>query len=330
MTTTARPGAKALVLALALFTVATFAPVAVVSALGWHTVVPIALLTGLSAVMASLTGGGWRTGLLLAVPFAAFAGVLTWAQPHAWAAALVMAAAALLRGLTAIDGLHNALMTSVITLGFVVAKPPTPQTDLAAPVAVALVVLATCLWVTLIALVTRRWSRKPALVRIPRQRAIAFSVVLALMVGAATWFVVRLDLGEGGAWIILTLLVVVQPYLKDGMRKAIERSAGTLLGFVLAVAIGLLTTSSMVLGILGAACMVTATAAMILGRPYWQYAAFLTAAIILFVGSDGSVLHTAEVRLGATLIAVVATMAVIIVLTPVARNLADRAGLDRY
>jgi uncharacterized membrane protein YccC len=167
-------------------------------------------------------------------------------------------------------------------------------------------------------------------VPIPRQRAIAFAMVLALMVGIATWFVVRFDLGEAGAWIILTIVVVLQPYLKDGMRRALERSGGTLLGFAVAVAFGLLTTSTAALAVLGAACMVTAVAVMLLGRPYWMFATFLTAAIILFVGSDGSVLHTAEVRLGATLIAVLATMAVIVAFTPVAKRMADRAGLDRY
>lgn len=320
---------RALVLGVALVSVTTFAPVIVVSAIGWQSITPFALLAGLSAVVAALTGGGWRTSAALAVPFAAFAAAASWTHALPLAAALVLAAAAFLRGLAAVVGLHNAIMTSVITLGFIVAQPPTAQGDLPAPLAVALVVLAACLWVTLIAVVTSRWAKAPTLHPLPRPRAIGFAAVLSLMVGLAAWCVARFDLGHAGAWIILTIVVVLQPYLKDGMRKAAERSGGTLLGFGLAVLVGVLTSSPTVLIIVGVACLVLATASMVMGHPYWHYATFLTAAIILFEGADGSVLHTAEERLAATLIAVVATMAVILALTPVMRRLAERAGLDR-
>ncbi len=306
---------------LILTVVAGFAPTMVFGALGWTSVLTLSMLGGLATMLATVMGQGWKTGLWLAVPFAAFTAAVVWTAPYALLAALVMAAAAFARGYCATTGLHNALMMSVISLGFIVAQPPDPGSVLPAPVFAGLVVLATSLWVTLVVFAVRRWMHPMKLVAIPRARALGYSSVLAIMVGVATWFVVHFDLGHAGGWIILTIVVVFQPSLADGIRKGIERSAGTLFGFIIAMVIGLVVKDTALLYVLGMALMLIAEWLMLSGRPYWQFATALTPAIVLVDGANTSVVQVAEVRLGATLIAVVATMAVMLALTPVVKHL---------
>jgi uncharacterized membrane protein YccC len=140
----------------------------------------------------------------------------------------------------------------------------------------------------------------------------------------ATWFVVDLDLGHTGGWIILTILVVFQPSLGDGFRKAAHRAAGTVLGFVIAVLVGAVVTNSGMLYLIGTIFLMVAFILMLQARPYWLYATVLTPAIILLESAGTTVDQVAEERLGATLIGVAVTVAVMLVLTaltPIAQRI---------
>ena len=321
---------RTLVVALIIVVVATFAPAVVVGALGWTSVLPVAMMAGLAASMATAMGRGWRTALAMAAPYAIFSALVVWTVPYPLAVAVAMGAAAFLRGLAASTGLHNAVLVSVVALGFLVAQPPQPQLEIAVPVFTGLVVLATVLWVTLVSFLARRWVPSLPLTPLSWARTLIFSAVLAVLVGIATWFVADLHLQHTGGWIILTILVVFQPYLQDGMRKAFARAGGTFLGFLIAILIGLVTSNAVVLYVVGTIFIVVAMYVMLSKRPYWLYATFLTPSVVLFDGANSSVLQTAEERLGATMIAVVGTMAVILALTPLAKYVAERYGVERY
>ena len=149
----------------------------------------------------------------------------------------------------------------------------------------------------------------------------AFSLVLALLVGAATWAVVALDLGHTGGWIILTIVVVFQPSLGAGFTKAAHRAAGTVLGFLIAILVGLLVHSGPLLSLAGTVFLMAAFMLMLQGSPYWLYATVLTPAIVLLESAGSTVDKVAEERLGATLIGVAVTLIVMLALTPFANRL---------
>jgi hypothetical protein len=321
--TSAGKQAKTLVSGALLMFVAALAPGMALGVIGWHDAVAVATLSGLAAFMACSTGRGWRTGLQIVAPFAVVAGLAVWAAPNPWLAACVMALAAFLRGYAAKVGLHNALMMTVIALGFLVASPPHSNTVVPTPVLVGLVTVGTTLWVTLVFYVLRNRLAAQTLTPIEPVRVIAFSVALAVMVAVATWCVVQFDLGHSGGWIILTILVVFQPSLGAGFTKAFGRASGTVLGFVVAIAVGAVLPTGSVLYFAGAVFLILSSIAMLQARPYWVFATFITAGIVLLESAGKTVDLVAEERLGATLIGVAGTLLVMLALSPFAKWLTD-------
>ena len=330
MTSSDLANAKSIVTSVLLMVIAGFAPAMVMGALGWKSAVSVSMLGGLATFLASTMGRGWQTGLVIAVPFSILTALTVWSAPYALAAAIVLAAAAFLRGYGAKAGLHNALLTAVIALGFLVAAPPTFAGPLPSAVLAGLVMLATTLWVTLIVFLAKKWVHPPTLAAIETARVIWFSSILAIMVGVATWFVVDLNLGHGGGWIILTIVVVYQPYLGDGFKKAGARAFGTVIGFIIAIIVGAFVTSGPILYVLGTACLVVAMAAMMAGKPYWWFAAFLTPSIVLYDSAGSTVAKVAVERVEATLIGIAGTLAVMLLLLPLAKHFQRKTGASEY
>ena len=128
-------------------------------------------------------------------------------------------------------------------------------------------------------------------------------------------------LGDTGGWLIVTILVIVQPSLGAGFKKAAHRTAGTVLGFVIAILIGALLPSGVLLYVVGTGFLMVAFIFMLQGRPYWLYATVLTPAIVLLESAGSTVDEVAEQRLGATLVAVAGTMLVMLALSPFAKHL---------
>ncbi len=304
-----------------LMVIAGFAPAILMGFLGWTDGVNIAILSGLAVFIACMGGTGWRTGLVISLPFALFAGLADWVAPNPWLAAVVLAAAAFLRGYAAKAGMHDALIMTVIALGFFVASPIPNDLPIASPLYVALIALVASLWATLVMFLLRNRLHVRQHTGLDSSRVLAYSLVLALLVGVATWGVVDLGLGHTGGWIILTIVVVFQPSLGEGFRKAFDRSAGTILGFVIALLVGAVVTNVGLLYLVGTIFLMVAFILMMQGRPYWLYAAVLTPAIVLLESSGSTVDEVADQRLGATLIGVTVTVLVMLVLTPFAKHL---------
>lgn len=326
----ARKAVKTIVVSMVLLNIAAFAPALILGALGLEGAVFVAMLAGLSSFLACFMGSGWKTGLRVSVPFAVFCALTVWAAPYAWAAAIVLGAAAFWRGYGARLGLHNALMMTVISLGFIVTDPPKFQESFSAPVLTGVVALAASLYVTLIMFFARRWMHPPALTKLVTPRVLAYSSVLAVVIGGVTWFVIHFELGQGGAWIILTILVVFQPYLGTSFTKAGQRIVGTVLGFVLALIIGQFVSSGPVLYVLGVILFMVAGTCMMLGKPYWTFVIFLTPAVVLFTSAGSTVDKTAVVRLEATSAGVLVVLLVMIALTPLAKFLETKSGSDKF
>jgi hypothetical protein len=307
-----------------LMVIAGFIPAIVMGLLSWTAGVNIAILSGLAVFIACMGGNGWRTGLVISAPFALLAGLADWVALNPWFAALVLAVAAFLRGYSAKVGMHDALVMTVIALGFFVASPiPLGASGAFSPIPVYVTVVSfvAALWATLIMFLLRHRLHVREHVAIDHVRVLPFSVVLAVLVGVATWFVVDLQLGHTGGWIILTILVVFQPSLGAGFTKAVHRAAGTIFGIVIAIMVGALLSNQSLLYLVGTVFLLVAFIFMLQGRPYWMYATFLTPAIVLLESAGSTVTTVSEERLGATLIGVAVTVVVMLALAPFAKYL---------
>lgn len=171
------------------------------------------------------------------------------------------------------------------------------------------------------------WAEKP---RISSSRALVFAVSNGLLMAVATWFVIALDLGHTGAWLLLTIVVVSQPYVQDGFTKALQRAGGTLLGFGVAFLVGAATSNVVILYVVGMVALMAAATLMLQRRPYWMFAASLTLTVVMLEGASSSVEATAISRLVATLVGAGAALAVTAVLQPFAKSSAQKHGVTHY
>lgn len=281
----------------------------------------LACVTGLlAAVLVPLRIAG-ITAALLAVGTAAAVPV----SDVPWLAGLLMAGCGVAMGFAAKAGAVAAVTLAPITVAFMLSDPPARSA-----LAVGLCVLGSAAFgVGLGALVHRRLPER-GLTPMSTERAAAYGATLALLAGAAGYFVSALSPGHAGAWVLLTLFVVIQPYLQDGWRKSIERAAGTVLGFAIAMVVGLLTDLEAVIFAVGLVAMIVGTWLRIKNHPYWEYTAALTVGVVMSEGASTSVISTAEQRLLATVIGVGASLLAMAVLEPVYKRGAEQAGLDRY
>lgn len=305
-------------------------PSVVLSAVDWKDVAGIASLAAVTCFIAG-TLADWRVALWLAVPLAV-ASALGFAWAHnPWLAAILMAIIAGARGVATKWGLSGALTTAPISVAFLIAQPPEPSSRLPDVIFVGLVVLAAGLYATLMVYLLRNTTAAiPKTPPLASARAWAYGILLGVLVGVATWFVVYFKLGHPGGWIVLTLIIVLQPYVKDGLAKAMGRAGGTVLGFLIALGVGSITHSPVIISLSGMVAMIIAIVVMAKGSPYWQFACMLTVAIVLFSGANSSVEQLAYDRLWATLIGVAAAVIVIALLDPISKRYAQKVGEAKF
>ncbi len=327
---TVKPEVKYLLFGVLTMILATVPPAIALSFVDWRTVAGVAYLGSLAAYLAASIAN-WRVGLWLALPLAVASGLAVQFAHNPWLAAILLAIWAGARGFSDAWGLSGALTLAVISVGFIVAAPPTPHSSISNALFVGLIILAVALWATLIACLMKKHNM-PAQPPKPldRKRAYGFGVTLGVLVGIATWFIVDLKLGHPGGWIILTLVIVLQPYARDGVTKGVQRSAGTILGFFVAAGIASLIKSPGILLAIGMVVMVIAMVPMLTGKPYWQFAFGLTVAVVLFSGADASVQTADYERLGATLIGVLAAIIVSLISIPFSKAYSEKIGDAKF
>ena len=261
---------------------------------------------------------GARTALVMSavLTVAVFLAFLSTTQPVL--AGLVMAATAGLYGLSARRGLAGVVTAAPISVAFTMATPPqvlTDATELQSATVLALVSLAGALWGVVVGTVVMRSRHRSKVPVTPVHAAIALGVILAIVTGITMSIVVAKNLQNGGAWIILTVLVISQPALGATWRKAIERLIGTAIGFCIAFVISLVVPHGWVdLLIALVFFAIVVYVKLDSSKHYWQYTMFLTPAVVLVVGSSSNVLTTDVWRVTCTVIGAAISMGIVVVL----------------
>ena len=283
-------------------------------------------VTTLGALIAT-TKAGTRAGLVYTFGVSAFIALAILTAGNIVLATLAMALAALALGLSALRGWQPAMLLAPIVMGFVIAQPPATKFSRFDD---ALTFAYGCFFFALIAVLLVTWlagskghgDLKPVV----RQRTIGYAIMLVGSTLIATPIALLSDWGNAGGWLIMTPFIVLQPYLRDGVRKGLARLAGTVAGFIVVALILQLTDSHTVLAWVG---LVFAMAAMWALSNNWNYAVYaflLTPAIVVLEGLHSSVETTALDRVYATALGVAIAMFFIAVLDPLYRR-ATRATL---
>ena len=128
----------------------------------------------------------------------------------------------------------------------------------------------------------------------------AFAITLTVLVALATFVALHWVRLEHAWWVVLSLLVMVQPDTARTRSRVWHRVLGTVAGgtgaALVAGAIGL-TTPARVLG----GVVALASAVAYLKAPYWVFTALLTAALVLLTFTPANFLRGDLERIGFTL-----------------------------
>jgi len=237
---------------------------------------------------------------------AAFAG-------NAWVGAILIAAMAGYGGYSARYGNESPVLLVPVVVSFIVIAPPdlvdrsgTTLTGLHYAFVISAALLIGGTWVAIVGLYLARNMERAVDEPVEESVALGYGIALAASTGLATFVAARYFQGSTGAWVILTILLVMKPRSTDMWRTARHRVGGTLLGAVMA---GGLVLGMSVAGIpleswaliLGAVFLILALSVLRV-QPYWQFVTFLTPAIILLKSSGDDTLRLDGQRVVMTLI----------------------------
>ena len=305
-------------------------PTVLTSVMDWKAVTGVMALAALAGYLATLMGG-LRVGLLATIPLGVASGLAVAFSHNAWLAALLMFVVAGGRGLLAAKGASGPLTLFAISIGFIISQPPDAHPQIAMPAAllVGIFTAASFLWGLLIVMVFSRANKPMNIPGIDVKRAQGYGLISGLMVGVAAWFVVQYNLGHSGGWLMLTIVVVLVPFAKDGLSKAASRAFGTCVGFVLAFGFVSMTDTTWILDLIAAGAMVFALTLLLTNRPYWQYASLLTLSIVILEGGE-NIIATDEARLWATIIGAAAVLIVTAIAEPFSKKYAIKQGVTQY
>lgn len=281
------------------------------------------ILGSLPATIAVVVVGAKRA-LQIAVGAAIGGALAAGFAGNAWVGALIIAVMAGYGGYSARYGNESPVLLVPVVVAFIVISPPdlTDQAgktliawEYAAVVGVSLLIGGA--WVAALGLVLARNLERAKDDPVERPVAIGYGIALALSTGIATFIAAYYFPGSTGAWVILTILLVMKPRPTDMWRTARHRVGGTLVGALVAAGL-VITMQELRLPLsawstaLGAVFLILALS-FIRVRPYWQYVTLLTPAIILLKSSGVDTLNLDAQRVLMTMIGTLVALAFAVV-----------------
>lgn len=302
----------------ALVLLAAMLPVVGVSLLWVPEILGIAVLGFLPAIVGTLKVR-WRLGILLSVVLGIAGALAVLVHDTPALGALLMAGLGAAAGLAALRGVHTCVLMVPLAAEFLLVSPPplagwstVGDAGIGYALAVGAIVLLSGVWTSALFGVLGRRLPRPPLEPLPREQALTYAVALTVAAAVATYVVLRWYPDGLGAWLIMTVLLLLQPDPHKALRKTVQRVAGTILGVLAAGLVLVVTDSAAFHHALGSALLVLAMSMHM--KPYWRFVSVLTPAIVLMASTGADGVAVDAWRLGWTLagaaLAVVVTLVV--------------------
>jgi hypothetical protein len=312
-------------------TVVMFVPPIVAHATGYSAVAGALVMPTIAAFLPALMADV-RTAVVAAVLVSVSGAVAIATAGDPVRSGATMAGVALLTGLATRWGRSKNLMLVPITVGFVICLPPSLGSDRPVNALImGVATLAAALWGVAAGWFLGRGKSKPAHQTEAWPRTWAFAITLAILTGVAAGISIGANWGHAGAWFIMTVVLVFQPYLQDAFQRTWQRAAGTVAGVVAAFVIHLIVPWPTVELILGEVLLIASILVISTGKyPYWFFTALITPAIVLLAGSSGNFAETDAARLVATLCGVGLAFLAELLLTPLYRAGAKKQGRTHF
>lgn len=288
-------------------------PTALVLMIGWESAASLAMLAAMGGLfsMMGLHGRGMIL-LTIATGVSTFAASLVSENPWASAGLMLLCGA----GLGAVNkwGLSLWNFMFPVLAAAVIADPPKvatgalPNALLTAAIAMGCLVLAALLTMLLV-----KQPLQKDVKSYPFKVNLMYSVNLGLLLAGAGYFSSVYRKEQLGVWLTLTIVIIlIYPYAGQSTSRAIQRAAGTILGFLVAIGVG---ASGLPDFLFYAAAFVFLEIALLMRitphKKYWEYVMFLTPGVVLISGSAQDIVAVSHNRLYATIIAAVACLLVL-------------------
>lgn len=302
-------------------------PTILVVLIGWQSAASLAMLAAMGGLfsMIGLHGRGMLL-LVIATGVTTFAASLVSSNP--WASAVLMLICG--AGLGAVNkwGLSLWNFMFPVFAAAVIAQPPKvatgalPNALLTSGIAMGSLILAAVLTMILV-----KEPRQKEITVYPLKVNVMYAVNLGLLLAAAGYFSSIYRHEQLGVWLTLTIVIIlIYPYAGQSTSRAIQRAAGTILGFLIAIGVG---ASGLPDFLFYAAAFVFLEIALLMrivpGKKYWEYVMFLTPGVVLISGKPSELATVSHDRLYATIIAAVACLLVL----AIERGLFWRGGLNK-
>jgi len=259
-----------------------------------------------------------RRAMLMLVAFTAANLIAYAASPYPLLAALVMAAAVLLYGLTMRVGLAIFIAVAPVSVAFTISQPPKVlpnSSELINLLVLGAVCIIAVLWGTAAGTLIGSKVPHPPMTQATWRATWIYTGALTLVCGVVALIVGLTKFQQDGAWVLLTILIVAQPGMQRTWRKAGDRLLGTFVGFGVALVVGIPLNGHPVALTLAAILLLGIAAYLMLsGKPYWQFVAFLTPGVVLVVGASSNVVSTDVNRVWSTILGAAIAMVVLVVL----------------
>ena len=256
-----------------------------------------------------------RLGVGLALAAGASAAVLSLLHPYPLAGGVVFGLLTGAAAYTSRRGLHSAAMMVPLFTSFILIAPisvPGSSSTLVAALLSGAAFTAGGLWVVVLAKLLLGEHLPSATPRpVHPTTSIIYAVISGLIVGIAAGILLWVFPRQPGAWLLLTLLILLQPDPHDSWRKTIQRLGGTIAGGLVSLIFVIVPLPSAVTLSLGVVLLFAAfVVRFALHRPYWQYVIPLTVAAVLLDSTEADRADIALDRVAFTLIGGIATIGV--------------------
>lgn len=280
------------------------------------------------AALGTLMHQRWTVGAAETGVFAVLGLLAVFLSPHPVAGGLLMAATGLALGLSGRWALHYSTFLPPILLISILIDPvpstaaqmtnrvlPTTGDGIAWSVLVVLLVSGALSVLLCLPILHRLRTKGIAPLPLPhleKRSAWYYGLVLAVCLGVATWWVLAYERAPDASWLLLTLVLLLQPSTTLTIHKSTARAIGTLAGAVIALLVSLIPVPWIVVLVTVLLVSAASVAVFDTARRYWLWIVLWTPSIILLTSVTSNVVQAAEFRVAATLVAALLALAMAI------------------
>jgi hypothetical protein len=288
--------------------VLTVIPQTLINVLGWKSAGLLSGLAAMGGIFAAL--GHWKSLAWGSIATTIGVFLAVFASDSPWFSAVLMLGVGLAYGLGHKTGISTLNFMFPVIVAAIIGTPPTLSSEVTLNATLtALVALGSMLISGLLVLLVMRTPQKKNPPELSRKVIAVFTFNVTVLFAIIGYVASEYHSQVPGMWLAITVVMIMRPYIDSSFKRGVERAAGTLLGFFLALGVATAIPESLLYVFVG--LLFIERAVLIKIRPsntYWEFVMFLTPGIILLSAPPNLVTEYSDWRLSSTVFASLACL----------------------